>query len=281
MLQLPVSTGDPADSQAEGVVVDRDLGWLYVGVEHEVGVLEFPAEPGAGNSPLVVHPINSEFFKPDIEGLTIYYGTAGTGYLLVSSQGDNTYAVFDRRGNNAYLGSFTVGEKGNVDPANESDGADVLNLSLGPFFPFGLIVVQDGANDPLVLAEDDGELENISTNFKFVPWQNVARTLQLQVDPRSFNPRGTVLQQIDSLKRDVDVFVSRSELLTIADAEPLLDQLQRAHRSIQAGAQSQAFASLTRFVSEALQLRFSGRLGAGQLGQLMTYTLSLQILLAG
>lgn len=190
LLELPIPANDPEESQAEGMVVDREMGYLYVGMEG-YGILKFRAEPDGGNAFTLIHSVDADYLEPDVEGLTLYYGANGAGYLLASSQGDNTYAVFDRQGNNAYLGSFVVAGNGGIDQANESDGADVLNVPLGPDFPYGLLVVQDGANDPQVVIEDDGELENVSNNFKFVPWQNVARAFPkpLLIDPQSYDPR--------------------------------------------------------------------------------------------
>lgn len=192
MINLPVPTGDAEDSQAEGLVVDRELGKLYVGMEGEVGVLKFGAEPNDGDSYQVVLSVDAA--EPDLEGLTIYYGKDGAGYLLVSSQGDSRYVVLERTGDNREIGRFAVGDnlKRGVDQANESDGADVINVNLGPLFPRGLLVVQDGANDPQVVQQDDEELENAGTNFKFVPWQNVARSFpeHLIIDTHSYDPRG-------------------------------------------------------------------------------------------
>ena len=84
-----------------------------------------------------------------------------------------------------------VGDRLSIDQVNECDGTDVINVSLGPRFPFGLLVVQDGANNPQNVVQDDEELENNSTNFKFVPWENVAGAFPrpLMVDPYSYNPR--------------------------------------------------------------------------------------------
>ncbi len=191
-LELPIPAGGEAeDSQAEGMVVDRELGYFYIAVEEEIGVLKYNAEPTGGTTGTLIHPIDAEFFSPDIEGLTIYYGADGAGYLLISSQGDSTYAVFSRSGDNAYLGSFVVGDNGRIDQANETDGADVLNVPLGPNYPNGLLVVQDGADDPQQVFEDDEELENRATNFKFVPWENVANAFDtpLLIDPTSYDPR--------------------------------------------------------------------------------------------
>ncbi|MBT9314567.1 phytase [Leptothoe spongobia] len=194
-LDLPVPTGDVADSQSEGIVVDQELGLLYVALENEVGILKFSAEPDGGNDFQVVQPVGADYLVPDIEGLNIYYGADGSGYLLANSQGDSSYAVFSREGTNEYLGSFVVGdgvnEGGDIDQVNESDGLDVINVPVGSAFPNGLLVLQDGANDPQNVVEDDEELENNSTNFKFVPWESVAGAFEnpLDIDTTSYDPR--------------------------------------------------------------------------------------------
>lgn len=189
MLNLPVPTGDPEDSQAEGMVTDREFGFLYVAGETEYGILKFNAEPDGGNTFTELHSIDNDFLKPDVEGLAIYYGGNGAGYLLVSSQGNSTYAVFRRDGDNEYIGSFAIGDVLDIDQANESDGLDVINVPLGDRFPFGLLVVQDGANDPQFVAQDDEELENQSTNFKFVSWAAVAAAAGLMINTTSYHPR--------------------------------------------------------------------------------------------
>ncbi|MEO1685750.1 MAG: phytase, partial [Cyanobacteria bacterium J06631_12] len=190
-LTLPTPTGDAADSQSEGIVIDQELGFLYVALEEEVGILKYSAEPNGGDSFEIIQPIGADYLVPDIEGLSIYYGAEGSGYLIANSQGDSSYAVFSREGPNEYLGSFVVGSNGDIDQVNESDGLDVVNLPVGEAFPNGLLVLQDGANDPQNVAEDDEELENNSTNFKFVPWDSVATAFDnpLNIDPTSYDPR--------------------------------------------------------------------------------------------
>jgi 3-phytase len=202
MLQLPVPTGDPEDSQSEGLVIDQELGLLYVALEQEVGILKFSAEPTGGDNFQVIQPIDAEYLVPDIEGLSIYYGANGTGYLLANSQGDSSYAVFSREGTNEYLGSFVVGDNKNIDQVNESDGIDIVNVPLGDNFPNGLMVVQDGANAPQNAVEDEEQLENNSTNFKFVPWESIAEAFPnpLSIDPTSYNPRNPSPQFLDNNK---------------------------------------------------------------------------------
>jgi len=206
IIDLPVPTGDVEDSQSEGLVVDQELGQLYVTLENEVGILRFDAEPNGGSNFSLVQAIDADFLEPDIEGLTIYYGAEGTGYLIASSQGNNSFAVFSREGDNEYLGSFTVGDTGLIDQVNESDGLDVTNVALGSAFPNGLVVVQDGANDPQNVIEDGEQLENNSTNFKFVDWAVVANAFEvaLDIDTESFDPRDPdSLVELDTLPNGV------------------------------------------------------------------------------
>ncbi|PSN13515.1 phytase [filamentous cyanobacterium CCT1] len=184
---------DPEDFQSEGIVIDREMGVGYVALEGEVGILKFDAEPNSSSTFTVVASVDEPYLRPDIEGLTIYYGANGSGYLLASSQGDSTFAVFDRQ-SNAYLGSFAIGNANGVDAVEESDGADVINVPLGDAFPNGLLIVQDGSNEPGVVFQDleDGEIQNFSANFKYIDWADVVANFDgdLSIDTTSYNPRG-------------------------------------------------------------------------------------------
>ncbi|MFE7775401.1 phytase [Streptomyces sp. NPDC057445] len=171
--------------QVEGMVVDPANGMLYAGQE-DVGmwrmradlsgkpelvdkVREFGvpgtydekteecvagADPGYGGSRLAA----------DVEGLTLLTEPDGDGYVLASSQGDNTFALYDRelKDDNEYEGGFRVpAASPDLDGSEECDGAAVLNAPLGAKYPHGLLVVQDGHDTP-----GDGERE--ATGFKFV-----------------------------------------------------------------------------------------------------------------
>ncbi|MGF1478496.1 MAG: phytase [Cyanophyceae cyanobacterium] len=189
---VPVPEGeDIEDGQVEGMVVDRELGYLYVGQEG-FGIYKYYAEPDAGNDGLLIDVAGGDNLVADIEGLTIYYGADGNGYLLASSQGDSTFALYERAGFNQYFDSFAVGDANGIDGAEESDGADVTNVPLGEEFPDGLFVTQDGANEPAAVLQDpeDGEIQNFNTNFKYVDFADIAKTSELvEVDTASFDPR--------------------------------------------------------------------------------------------
>ncbi|NMF61471.1 hypothetical protein DP115_01165 [Brasilonema octagenarum UFV-OR1] len=184
---VPTTAG--RDAQLEGTVADQELGFLYIGQE-DVGIWKYQAEPNGGATGTLIDKVKDlggSYVEDDVEGLSIYYGKDGTGYLLASSQGDSTFAVYNRQGQNDFVGRFGVGNNGTIDSVQESDGADVTNVPLGANFPYGVFITQDGRNLPAKVV--DGE--NVNTNFKFVPWENIAYAFPnpLTIDISSYNPR--------------------------------------------------------------------------------------------
>lgn len=166
----------------EGVVADDILKAIYVS-EETVAIWKLGAEPGdSATKTMVDKPVSQGgHFTPDAEGLAIYYRTDGTGYLLLSNQGTDSYNVYRREGNNDYIGAFTVTDSPNgIDGTSNTDGIDVTNFPLGPTFPYGLFAVQDGINF------DGGVKEN--QNFKLVPFELIASTFGLSLDT-SWDPR--------------------------------------------------------------------------------------------
>ncbi|MDJ0844634.1 MAG: phytase, partial [Crocosphaera sp.] len=198
-LSVPIPDGgEVEDAQVEGMVVDRELGYLYVGQE-EVGIWKFYAEPNSINTGTIVDTVKdlnpNSNLTADVEGLTIYYGENGKGYLLASSQGDSSFAVYDRQGSNTYLGNFVIGENNGIDGVEESDGADIINVALGDKFPHGLLVVHDGSNEDATVFQDpeDGEIQNFNTNFKYIDLENLSQTLPFfQLETDGYDPRNPV-----------------------------------------------------------------------------------------
>ena len=101
----------------------------------------------------------------DIEGVSIYHGE--TRYLVVSSQGNDSYAVY-QADEGRFMGRFRVAANGTIDGTQETDGLTVSSAYLGSDFPSGLIVVQDGFNGA-----------NTPQNFKLISWKDVATALGL------------------------------------------------------------------------------------------------------
>ncbi|WP_308367405.1 MULTISPECIES: phytase [unclassified Microbulbifer] len=198
---------------AEGLVVDDDRGILYVAQE-AVGIWKVPVWFYQGRPRLVdtvgeygvpwtyeadadeecvIHydqdsGYGGKWLTTDVEGLAIYDGGHGRGYLIASSQGSDTFVIYDRGWGNTPIGEFRVVADDGIDGVNGTDGFDVTNVDVGGEFDDGLLVLQDEPNTPDVY-DDEGELRD-NANLKFVKWDDVAEAFEPELivntdpDPR-------------------------------------------------------------------------------------------------
>jgi len=158
------------DSQPEGCVVDERAQRLFVG-EEKRGIWALDATADAPAQPQLVMPVGRELVA-DVEGLALYQGRrGGPSYLVVSSQGSDSYLVLDARPPFQLRGGFRIGinEQRGIDGASETDGLEVSSADFGGLYSQGLLVVQDGHK----------RLPDGRQNFKLLPWSEVARALSL------------------------------------------------------------------------------------------------------
>jgi myo-inositol-hexaphosphate 3-phosphohydrolase len=157
----------------EGFVVDPDLGFLYVG-EEQVGVWQYPLAPDSEQPRRLVDTIRPAHhgpkgnLAPDVEGITLYDAGNRQGWLIVSCQSEDRFAVYDRA-TLAYGGSFALTLKradGSVDRVTHTDGIHATATPLGPRFPRGMFIAQD---------DNDGKAQN----FKLVSWSDIADAMSL------------------------------------------------------------------------------------------------------
>lgn len=154
----------------EGMVADDELGHLYIG-EEENGIWRYGAEPGFHqNGRRLVDTTLSGRLTEDIEGLTIAVLADGSGVLIASSQGSSTFAVYDRRPPNAYIGCFRVVDGDGIDGVTEADGVAATTFAIPPMFPGGLLVVHDDRN-----TTPDGRVLN--QNYKYLKLDDVLRAV--------------------------------------------------------------------------------------------------------
>lgn len=155
--------------KCEGIVADDDNGILYV-AEEQMGIWKVPAEPDQSTSRARVDLLRSNpNLAADLEGLALYKGSSPEeGYLVASSQGNSSFAVFQRQGVNIYVGSFRIkaNDELGIDKVTNSDGIEVTALPLGNEFPYGLFVAQDDVNE----APEGMQRQN----FKLIPWEKIA-----------------------------------------------------------------------------------------------------------
>ena len=157
------------DSKPEGCVADDKNGTLYVGEEAK-GVWKLTAAPDAALDLTLIAKVG-DALTADVEGLAIYRAGDEPGYLLASSQGDDSFAVFDVAVGHAHRGSFRIVDNAAnaVDGAEETDGIAVTSVGLNATFADGLLVVQDGVNTT----------PKARQNFKLIAWRNVREALGL------------------------------------------------------------------------------------------------------
>ncbi len=151
-------------TQPEGCVVDDASQRLFVG-EEDVAVWLFDAKPdGGSDGDIVIRVADHPQLVDDIEGLA-FARINGEPMLFVSSQGNDSYMVFDAQAPWAQRAHYRI--RTNVelglDGASETDGIEVTTHSLGAGFEQGAFIVQDGRN----------RMPEAGQNLKLVPLQAI------------------------------------------------------------------------------------------------------------
>ena len=156
-------------SQLEGCVYDERQGLVFIG-EEAFGIWALSYKDDAAEPVVVDRIADSNGLVEDTEGLSIWRGPDGGGYLVASAQAADRYVVYDVKAPFAPRGIFEVAAStdGAVDAVTHTDGLDVVSADL-PGYSSGLLVVQDDGNPK------SGQ----NQNFKLVDWAEVARLLGL------------------------------------------------------------------------------------------------------
>lgn len=156
-------------TQPEGCVADDRSGLLFVGEEDKaLWVTSARADQPATLE--MVMPVG-EWLHDDIEGMGIYHGDKRS-YLVVSSQGNSSYVVFDAAPPFKVRGAFRVGMDpvAGIDGASETDGLEVSSANFGGPYTRGMLVVHDGFK----------RMPEGAQNYKAVAWDDVAKALKLE-----------------------------------------------------------------------------------------------------
>lgn len=168
-------------SQVEGCVADETQHALFIG-EEDQGIWRFNAKANGGTQGELIIKAEGDLV-PDVEGISLYQGANIHGkkqdLLVVSSQGDNSYLLYQAQPPYAQLGKFRIGvnlngtENGretSIDGSSETDGLAVTHLSVGTgAWQQGMLVVQDGHN----------HLPDNNQSFKWLPWHSIVEKLSL------------------------------------------------------------------------------------------------------
>ena len=155
-------------TQPEGCVADDRNQRLFLG-EEDVAVWAVDARPDQPATLTSVIKVGGPVHD-DIEGMGLYQ-TEKDNYLVISSQGNDSYVVVDAEPPYALRGAFRVGVNAaaGIDGASETDGLEVTSANLGGAWSKGMLVVQDGRK----------RMPEQAQNFKYIPWSEVAKALRL------------------------------------------------------------------------------------------------------
>lgn len=142
---------------AEGFVGDDINGFVYFAQESG-GIYKYYGEPTQPTT-AIGSPITTGGVSGDWEGLTLYSCNNGRGYLILSSQGNSQFKIYDTQ-NNAYVRSFTAAQ------SRGTDGLDVTSASM-PGFPNGVVIIHNDVP---------------GMNYHLYDWADVAQS-QLTICP--------------------------------------------------------------------------------------------------
>jgi myo-inositol-hexaphosphate 3-phosphohydrolase/predicted phosphodiesterase len=120
---------------AEGFVADDQLGFAYF-AEEGGGIHKYNADPNSGNLSRLAFFASGDGISGDREGIALYACNNGEGYLVLSSQGNSTFKVYERQGSNTFVKTFSATN------ADGTDGLDVTSAS-APGFPNGFAIIHD------------------------------------------------------------------------------------------------------------------------------------------
>ncbi len=155
-------------TQPEGCVADDISAELFVG-EEDAGIWRFAANAAAGSEGEKIILVDGERLVDDVEGLALAQ-SGDKRYLVVSSQGNDSYVVYDAAAPYSEQLRFriTTNPVLGIDGTSETDGLEVTTRPLGPGFEQGALIVQDGRN----------RMPEQGQNLKLVPWQYILQQLR-------------------------------------------------------------------------------------------------------
>ena len=136
----------PLGRPAKSCVTDDESRRLFVS-EADSGIWRYDAEPDS--SPVdrrQVDKVGGEHLASGVAGLAVVVQPGRQGYLLASSPGDNSFAIYQRSHDHGWVGQRQVVDGPEADDCSGTTGVEAVATGLGSKFPSGLFVCQDGRN---------------------------------------------------------------------------------------------------------------------------------------
>ena len=123
----------------------------------------------------------------DPEGVSIYKTNTKEGYIVLSSQGDSKFNLYNREFPYEFINSFKIVDNKIIDGVSDTDGIETINFnidsddfsyncvglfdSVSETFPKGIMIAQDGYNY-------DGD-DKKNQNFKLISFKEILDNLDV------------------------------------------------------------------------------------------------------
>ena len=170
--------------ESEGCVFDDENSTLFISEENVRGNLKaykFDKNFDFVGKPFLIDSRRGQIFG-DPEGVSIYKTDKNDGYIILSSQGDGKFNIYNRQAPYGFISSFKIIGNGSIDGVSDTDGIETLNYNLKckdnknqldfcDDFPLGVMIVQDGYNFT-------GE-NKVNQNFKLVSFEQILDNLDV------------------------------------------------------------------------------------------------------
>ena len=156
--------------ESEGCVYDDFNRTLFISEEEVRGVLKaYRLDDSFDFSEPYIVDSREGQIGGDPEGVSLYKTSSNSGYLILSSQGDSKFNLYDRNYPYDYITSFRIGSSKSIDNVTDTDGIETINFKLSDEYPEGIMIAQDGLNK-------DG-YKTKRQNFKIVSFKDVLDAL--------------------------------------------------------------------------------------------------------
>jgi hypothetical protein len=175
----------------EGICCDDELGFIYI-CDENAAVLKYSADPDKNDNKLVNAFAKGDGIVSDREGINIYRCNDRTGYILLSSQGNNQIKVYDRI-TNEFMGTI------NPEEMKDCDGLDLTAMPLGPKYPHGMAAFHLGST--------------VGSQFGFYDWSDIATGLDLAAPCDAERP-GVTPVKVTKQKKTLSSDSQRSQKLS-------------------------------------------------------------------
>jgi 3-phytase len=158
--------------ESEGCVYDDLNRTLFISEEEVRGVLKaYRLDDSFDFSKPYIVDSREGQIGGDPEGVSLYKTPNNSGYLILSSQGDSKFNLYDRNYPYDYITSFRIGSSKSIDNVTDTDGIETINFNLSEEYPEGIMIAQDGLNK-------DG-YRTKRQNFKIVSFKDVLDALDV------------------------------------------------------------------------------------------------------